>query len=139
MQLSTYLNFDGSCEEAFGFYANCFGGEIEFIMHWEEAPEAGHAPPEWNDKVLHAALRIGKDSLMGCDVPPGGYNAPRGFGVPLNVDTTEEAERIFNALAEGGEIQMPFAKTFFAERFGMVKDRFAIPWMILAEGDNANG
>ena len=135
MQVNTYLNFDGDCEEAFKFYEKCFGGKIEGILHWAGSPVAEQAPREWGEKVLHAGLRIGDGSLLGCDCPPGTYKTPQGFGVPLTVEDKDKAECIFEALAEGGEVQMPLEKTFFAEHFGMVRDRFGIPWMILFQGD----
>ena len=93
----------------------------------------GNVPPEWGKKIMHVALNLGSEYLMGSDTPPQYYKPPQGFSVSLSVDGTSDAERIFNALAEGGTVGMPLQQTFWAARFGMVTDRFGIPWMISSE------
>jgi len=97
---------------------------------------AEHVPAEWHDKVLHAHFRVGEQSIMGADAPPGRYEQPKGFSVTINVDTPSEAERIFHSLAEGGTIQMLIQETFWALRFGMLVDRFGIPWMVNCAKEN---
>lgn len=128
MTINPYLSFNGDCEAAFKFYAGCLRGNIEFMSPYEGTPAADQAPPEWKKKIMHAALRIGDYVLMGVDTPR--YEKPRGFSVTLNPTNVAEAERIFAALAEGGTIYMPLQQTFWARRFGMLVDRFSIPWMI---------
>jgi|SRR5690606_4883795 len=126
--LNAYLAFNGQCREAFEYYADCLGGNIEFMMTHGEAPEA-EATADWQDKILHAQVRIGDWVLMGSDMQ-NGYQKPQGFAIQLGIDDPEEAARAFEHLAQQGEIQMPFAETFWAYRFGMLTDRFGIPWMI---------
>ena len=124
VQLNPYLNFNGDCETAFKFYEQCLGGKITMMSTYAGTPAESHAPPEWRDKIIHARL------------PPngqGGYEPPRGFSVSLGVNKPAEAERVFAALADKGTVRMPMGKTFFAERFGMVVDRFAIPWIVICE------
>lgn len=130
MQLSPYLIFNGDCEVAFKFYENCLGGKIESMIPYEGTPAAEHVPTEWRKKVLHARLVVEGQVLMGSDGPPARYEPPKGFSVSLEITNVAIAERIFHALAENGRIQMPFQQTFWAARFGMVVDRFGIPWMI---------
>jgi PhnB protein len=133
MQTSLHLNFNGQCEEAFQYYERCLGGKIEFLMLHEAAPASQQAPPEWGKKVLHASISIGGQILMGCDAPPGYYEEPRGFSVSLQFKDADEGERVFRALEPGGQVRMPLQETFWAKRFGMLVDRFGIPWMINCE------
>lgn len=133
MQLNPYLFFKGECEAAFKFYAKLLGGKIEAMLTHEGTPAADHVPAEWRKKVMHARLTIGDKVLMGSDPPPDRFNPPQGFSVTLSVEDPAEAERIFNGLAEKGTVRMPMEETFFAARFGMVVDRFGIPWMINCE------
>jgi len=134
MHMNPYLLFDGRCEEAFKFYEKCLGGEIESISRFEGSPMAQHVPAEWSGKVMHASLNLGGGViLMGSDPPPGRYQAPQGFSVSLGIKDPVETERIFNELAQDGNVQMPVQKTFWSERFGMVVDRFGIPWMLNCE------
>jgi PhnB protein len=129
LKLNPYLSFDGQCEEAFEFYARCLGGKIEAMMRYGESPMAEHVPPQRHERILHALLVVGDQVLMGADVP-GRYGKPQGFSVSLQIDDPDEAERIFNALSENGTVTMPLERTFWAERFGMLVDRFGIPWMV---------
>jgi PhnB protein len=130
MQLNSYLMFNGQCEEAFTFYAKCLGGKIEVMMPHAGSPAEAHTPPEWRDKILHACLSIGDSKLMASDAPPNHYEKVQGTFVNIAIEDSLEGERIFNELSEGGTVRMPFAKTFWAERFGMVVDRFGTPWMV---------
>lgn len=130
MKLHPYLIFNGQCEAAFKFYAECMGGEIEAMMPHRGSPVEQHVSAEWQEKILHARLKIGDSVLMGSDAPPGRFEEPKGFSVSLDVKDAADAERIFRALAEKGTVRMPLEKTFFAQRFGMLVDRFGIPWMV---------
>ena len=133
MQINPYLNFSGQCEEAFKFYAQCLGGKIDMMMTFAGTPMAEHAPKEWQSKIMHASLRVGDAVLMASDAPPDRYEKPQGFSVSLGIAGVEEAERAFHALAEGGAVHMPIQQTFWAARFGMLVDKFGIPWMINCE------
>ncbi len=133
MQLNAYLTFNGQCEAAFRFYERCLGAKIEMMMTHGESPMANQMPPEWRSKVMHSRLVVGDNVLMGSDAPPDRYNAPKGFSVSLSVDDPAQAERIFHALQENGTVQMPLQETFWARRFGMLVDRFGVPWMINCE------
>jgi PhnB protein len=137
VQLVPYLSFDGQCEEAFRFYQQCLGGHIDAMIPHEQTPAAGSVPPEWGKKILHAHLSARGAVLMGGDPPPGRYHKPTGFCVSLQIEEPAEAERIFRSLGEKGQIQMPMQETFFAERFGMLIDRFGIPWMVNCPKANA--
>lgn len=130
MQLLPYLNFPGTCREAFGFYARTFGGTIEGIMTFGDSPMAAQMPPEMHGYVIHARMTVGSAVLLASDAPGDRYQKPQGFSVTLNADSIEQAEQIFAALADGGTVEMPIQETFWAPRFGMVTDRFGIPWMI---------
>ena len=134
MQLGPYLTFKGDCEAAFKFYEKCLGGKIEALVPHAGTPAEQHVPSEWRSKILHARLTVGDDILMGSDAPPDRYEKPKGFSVTLDVDKPADADRMFNALAEKGDVTMPIQKTFWAERFGMLVDRFGTPWMINCEG-----
>jgi PhnB protein len=141
MQLITYLGFNGQCQEAFKFYEQCLGGKIGFMMTYgdsermaaERGGAAGHTAPEQKDRIMHARLDVGGAVLMGGDTPQGHWEAPLGFCVSIQIDDPAQAERIFNALADGGQVQMPIGETFWALRFGMLIDRFGTPWMVNCE------
>ncbi len=137
MQLNPYLHFDGSCEQAFKFYEQLLGGTIKAMFAFEGTPAAEHVPPEWRKKIMHATLEFGGQTLMGADARPGHYEQPKGFSVSLSVDKAGEAERVFKVLSEGGSVRMSLQETFWAARFGMVTDRFGIPWMINCEKQSA--
>ena len=130
MQMNPYLTFNGQCEAAFTFYEKCLGGKIEAMLPHKGTPAEAHTPPEWHDKIMHARLNVNGEVLMGSDAPPDHYKEPKGFSVSLQLKDPAESERIFNALAEGGKVGMPLQQTFWATRFGMLVDRFGIPWMI---------
>jgi len=133
MQLNPYLFFNGQCEAAFKFYAELLGGRIVAMMTHAGTPAENQVPPEWRGKIIHARMVIGDQVLMGSDAPPGHFQQPQGFSVSLIVDRPEDAERIFPTLAENGTVRMPLQKTFWAIRFGMLVDRFGIPWMVNCE------
>jgi len=125
-----YLSFDGQCETAFKFYAKALNGELVTLMRYGDAPPEIPSTPETASRIIHALLKVGEHSLMGGDAPSQFASKPQGFCVSLQVDDPAEAERAFGALAEGGRINMPFGPTFFAQRFGMLIDKFGIPWMV---------
>jgi PhnB protein len=133
MSLNPYLQFNGECREAFTFYERCLGAKIAFTMTYAGTCAEGQVPAEWRDKILHARLVLGDDVLMGSDSPPGRYEKPSGFSVAVNIDDPAEGKRVFDALAEHGSVRMPFGETFWATGFGMLVDRFGIPWMINCE------
>jgi len=129
--MQTYVNFDGRCAEAFRFYETHLGAQIGMMMTHAQAPDQSKVSPEMKNAVLHARLSVGGTELMGADIP---HAQPmRSAYLSLGVDSDAEAERIFSALSEGGEIFMPMQQTFFASRFGQLRDRFGINWMILHE------
>ena len=131
MKLHTYLNYGGNCEEAFRFYEKNLGGKITMMMRYADQPNPQNAPPGTEKFILYANMEIGETQLMGSDVPPERFQPMRSVYLSLAVDSSEEAERIFKLLNEGGEVFMPMAETFFAHRFGMLRDRFGTSWMIL--------
>jgi len=130
MQLSAHLSFNGQCEEAFKFYQQCFGGNIQAMMTWGNSPMADQVSSELRDKIIHATLIVGDTALGGGDSPPDAYEKPGGITVAIQIDDVADAERIFGALSESGTVTMPLQQTFWAARFGMVVDRFGIPWMV---------
>ena len=130
MQINPYLNFSGQCEEAFKFYERCLGAKITMLVKNGDSPMKEQTPPERHHYVLHASLMVGDAVLMGSDAPPEMYKPAQGFSVSLSVTSPAEAERIFKELSAGGQVMMPIQKTFWAERFGSVTDRFGTPWMI---------
>lgn len=131
MKLYTYLNYGGNCRQAFEFYERHLGGRIIMMMTHAQSPSPGNVPSDWQDAVLHARLEIGETALMGADIP--NCQPMRSVYLSLTVDSSDEAERIYALLADGGEIFMPIQETFFAFRFGQLRDRFGTSWMILHE------
>ncbi len=131
MELQTYVNFAGTCAEAFRFYEQHLGAKIEMMMTHGQAPDQSKVKPEWKDAVLHAKLSLGGTELMGADIPTA--EPMRSAYLSLGVDSDAEAERIFSALSKGGQVFMPIQETFFATRFGQLRDRFGINWMIIHE------
>jgi PhnB protein len=136
MQMNPYLSFKGDCEAAFKFYEQHLGGQPGPIFRYSGTPMADQVPADWADKIMHSSVTVGGQVLMGGDVAPGQYEAPKGFSLSLSLKSTTEAERLFQHLATGGKVVMPLEKTFWAARFGMVVDPFGIPWMINCEGSN---
>jgi PhnB protein len=136
MQMSPYLSFKGECEAAFKFYEQCLGAQLGAIFRYTGTPLADQVPADWSDKVMHGSLTIGGQTLMGGDVAPDQYEEPKGFSLSLQIKSEADAERIFNDLASDGRVVMPIEKTFWAARFGMLVDRFGIPWMINCDGSD---
>ncbi|MBL4874054.1 MAG: VOC family protein [Rhodobacteraceae bacterium] len=130
MNFAPYLTFNNNCAEAMAFYANLFNGEVTAIQTFGESALAANLPPEMHKLVMHASLRISDQIIMASDDPSGNYVPPRGIQVQIGFPDFTEAQRVFEALALGGEIKMPFEKTFWTSDFGMVRDRFGIPWMV---------
>jgi len=126
------LSFDGQCEAAFRFYERCLNGKITFMLTWADSPMSKDAPPEWGGKLVHATLVVGDTTLQGSDPAPGSYETPRGFAIALN-PSEGDVDRLFAELSEGGTVHMPLQKTFWSVRFGVLTDRFGIPWAINCE------
>jgi len=139
MPVQPYLFFDGRCEEAVEFYRKALGGEVEMLMRYKDSPDP---PPGahtgYDDKIIHASLRLGDGSVMMSDDCMGHPNF-QGFSLALAVADEQEAARKFNALADGGKVLMPLGKTFFSPCFGMVADRFGVSWMVIVPALEARG
>jgi PhnB protein len=135
MQVQPYLFFDGRCEEAIEFYKKALNAKVEMLMRFKESPEPpqpGCVSPGSGDKVMHACFRIGDTSVMASDGQCQGKPSFQGFSLSLTAADDAEADRLFAAIADGGQVQMPLTKTFFASRFGMAADRFGVSWMVLS-------
>jgi PhnB protein len=130
MKINPYLAFDGQCKRAFQFYEKALGGKINFMMTMGESPMADQTPPEQRDRIMHASLSVDDQMIAGADAPPQHFSKPQGFCVSVDVPEPADADRIFNALSEGGKVQMPIQETFWAKRFGMLIDQFGQPWMV---------
>jgi len=131
--IQPYLFFDGKCEEAIGFYQRTIGAELKMLLRFKDSPEPpqpGCTPADTN-KVMHAQFQIGESLVMASDGRATGTPRFEGFALSLTVKTEAEADKVFNALAEGGKVEMALGKTFFSKRFGMVEDRFGVFWMVL--------
>jgi len=128
-----YLFFNGSCEQAVEFYRKSIGAEVEMMMRYKESPEPpppGMVPPGFENKIMHTSFRVGETTLMasdGCSAEKANF---QGFSLSLAVANEAEADRVFGALADGGQVRMPLTKTFWSSCFGMVEDRFGVGWMI---------
>ncbi len=134
MRINPYLSFKGDCEAAFKFYEQCLGGQLGAIFRYGGTPLAGQVPADWSDKVMHGNLTFGDQVLMGGDVAPDRYEEPKGFSLSIQIESPADAERMFHELAKDGRVVVPLEKTFWAARFGMLVDRFGIPWLINCEG-----
>ena len=133
MKLLTYLNYGGNCQQAFRFYEQHLGAKITMMMTHGEAPNAKDVAPDWKNAILHARMSIGETELLGADIPPDRFQPMRSAYLSLIVSSTEEAERIYALLSDGGQIFMAMEETFFAFRFAMLRDKFGTSWMILHE------
>jgi PhnB protein len=131
MQMTTYVNFAGKCAEAFRYYEKHLRAKVGIMMTHGQAPDQSHVHPEWKDAVLHARITIGGNELWAADIP--NAEPMRSAYVTLKTESDGEAERIFSALSDGGQVFMPIQETFFASRFGQLRDRFGINWMIVHE------
>lgn len=130
MNLSFHVTFDGQCEAAFAFYERCLGGTIVTMLRYGDSPMAAQTPRDWQNKVVHATIDVCGNALAGADALPKDYKPPRGFFILLDIDDPLEAERIFQSLSEYGTVNMPMQETFWATRFGVLVDRFGVPWEI---------
>jgi PhnB protein len=133
MKLNPHLSFNGQCEAAFRLYERILGGQCVTMLTYGDSPMAGEVPPGWRQKIAHATLTAADFVLMGADIVPEKYEQPKGFSVILGLDDPKDAERIYNALAENGTVQVPLQKTFWAVCFAVVVDQFGIPWSINCE------
>jgi len=136
MLVQPYLSFNGRCEEAIAFYRKAVGAEVLMMMRFKESPEPpppGMVPPGSENKIMHSSLRIGDSTVMATDGGCQGNASFQGFSLSLTVPSEAEADRVFAALAEGGEVRMPLTKTFFSPRFGMLADRFGVGWIVIVE------
>jgi PhnB protein len=133
MKINPYLNFNGNCAEAMRYYAKILGGRDLNIITYRDSPMAAQMSDNEKDMVMHARFTAGDTMVMGSDAPGGRYNKPQGYAVNINVDTPEEADRIFAGLSDGGNIGMAIQETFWAKRFGMVTDRYGTHWMVNCE------
>jgi len=134
MQVQPYLFFDGRCEEAIEFYRKAIGAQVGMLMRFKDSPEPcpeGAIPPGHENKVMHASLQIGDTTVMASDGRCTGAPSFQGFSLSLDAASDAEAKRLFDALSENGQVQMPLGKTFFASSFGMVADRFGVSWMVI--------
>lgn len=132
MKINTYLNFGGNCAEAFQYYEKHLGARIQGVMKWSQMPDASkHTPPGYENAVLHGRIVVGDTTIMASDVPE--FQPMRSAYLSLAVGSNEEAERIYAALADGGEVYMKMEETFFAHRFGQLRDKFGTLWMIVHE------
>jgi len=135
MRVQPYLTFEGRCEEALTFYQSALGAEILSMMRYKDSPlpeGAGARPPGFGEKIMHASLRIGDSELLASDGRCSGDTAFKGVSLSITLPDPAQASRIFTALAQGGEVLVPMTETFFAQRFGMVADRFGLTWLVLA-------
>jgi len=130
MQMTTYLSFQGQCEEAIECYRDTLGARIGQLFRYGGTPMASHVAADWQDKIMHGSLTIGNQELMVADVTPEQYETPKGISLSLQMSDIAQAEQVFDVLAKGGRVVMPLQKTFWAARFGMLVDRFGIPWLI---------
>jgi PhnB protein len=136
MTVQPYLFFDGRCEEAIAFYQKAIGAKVEMLMRFKECPDTpppGTIPPGADNNVMHSCLRIGDSAVMASDGRCQGKPSFQGFSLSLTARDEAEADRLFAALAEGGQVRMPIGRTFFSPRFGMVADRFGVGWMVIVE------
>ncbi|MGD0939208.1 MAG: VOC family protein [Terracidiphilus sp.] len=133
MKLTTHLNYGGNCAEALRFYEEHLGAKITFMMTYDQMPEPKSIPPGCEQGILHASIRIADTTIMACDAPGDRFQPMRSAYLALSLDSTEEAERAYALLSNGGEIFMPMGETFFAFRFAQLRDRFGTLWMLIHE------
>ncbi len=131
MQIQPYLFFDGRCEEAIEFYKKTVGAEVQMLMRWQDSPDKSMCTPENANKVMHSSIRIGNSTVMASDGRNTGHPDFKGFSLSIIPSTPAEAEKLFAALGEGGQVQMPMTKTFFSPSFGTVADKFGVSWMVV--------
>jgi PhnB protein len=137
MNMTTYVNYPGTCAEAFRYYEKHLGGKLGMLMTHAQTPGPSRVPPEMKDQVLHARISVAGTELSGADIP--NAQPMRSAYLTLAVDSDDEAQRIFGALADGGEVFMPLQETFFATQFAQLRDRFGINWVIMHERPTQRG
>jgi len=130
-----YIFFDGKCEEALEFYKGAIGAKVDMMMRFKEAPDQSQMQPNTGEKVMHAAFHVGSTQVLASDGHCAGKPSFQGFGLALNAKNDAEAEKLFAAVGNGGQVLQPLTKTFFASKFGMVADKFGIMWMVIAEAN----
>ena len=133
MQVQSYLNFNGRCEEALEFYRRALGAEVTTLIRFKDSPDPSMVSPGSENKVMHSSFRVGEAVLLASDGRCQGQTDFQGISLALTVRDEAEAQTRFGALSEGGQVQMPLTKTFFSPSFGMVADRFGVTWMVLVE------
>jgi PhnB protein len=133
MQVQSYLFFNGRCEEAIEFYKNTLGAKVEMLMRFKEAPGDHKCSPGTEEKVMHSCLRIGETAVMASDGMAQGKPEFKGFSLTINAKDKAEADRLFGALSDGGQVHQPLVETFFSPRFGMLADKFGVGWMVMVE------
>ena len=129
MRFNAHVSYNGECEKAFEFYRECLGGEITLMMLYDSVP-GGPRDPALKGKIVHATLKVGDQTLTGADVLAAGYEKPAGFALQLNIEAPEDAKRIYEMLSIDAVIQLPLQKTFWANKYAMLTDRFGTPWEI---------
>ena len=138
MKVQAYISFTGRCEEALEFYKKSIGAEVTSLMRWKESPDAAmKAPPGFEEKIMNAAFRIGETELMADDGMGGKTAAFNGMTLVIEVADDAQAKRVFTALGEGGNVTMPLMKTFWTSSFGMLTDKFGVPWMVNVQAPKA--
>lgn len=130
MQVQPYLDFNGRCEEAVEFYRTALGAEVTSLHRFKDSPDPNMAAPAIGDKIMHVGLRIGDNMVLASDGHCNGQQSFQGFSLALHVTNEVDGQRLFAALSDGGQVQMPLTKTFFSPGFGMVADRFGVNWMV---------
>lgn len=138
MKLHAHLTFNGNCREAFEYYENLLGGSLT-MTSFGDSPAANHVPVEWRDRIVHATLSLAESQLAGADVPPDEYKKPEGFYLLIEPEDPKEAERLFSALAENGEVKIPLQEMFWSVCYGSLIDRFGTPWEISCVEEPDNG
>lgn len=133
MSIQPYLFFDGRCEEALEFYKSKLGAEQGMLLRWKDSPDPNMAMPGNEEKIMHARLRVGGTEILASDGRCTGQPSFQGFALSLTVADETEAKQRFEALSDGGQVQMPLMKTFFSPSFGMVADKFGVSWMVYVE------
>jgi PhnB protein len=133
MQVQPYLFFDGRCEEAVEFYKKAVGAKVERLMRWKECPEKNACTPQNADKVMHGHVMIGDTAVLMSDGDGKGKPDFKGFALTISAKTEVEADKLFGALSDGGQVQMPLTKTFFSPKFGMCADKFGVGWMVMVD------
>jgi PhnB protein len=133
MQVQPYLFFDGRAAEALDFYKQAIGANVKMVMRWKDSPDQSKCTPANAEKVMHAQFEVGETTIMASDGRNSGAPKFDGFALTIAAKTEAEAEKLFGALGEGGQVTMPLGKTFFSPRFGMLADKFGVHWMILVQ------